>query len=40
MFYLFLQNMWVMGKIDEAYLDSQVKKGRITEEERNTIKAL
>lgn len=35
--YQFLLNMWIMGKIDESYLDIQVKKGRITEEEKDMI---
>ena len=30
--YAFLLNMWIMKKIDEAYLTAQVTKGRITEE--------
>lgn len=35
--YQFLLNMWIMGKIDESYLDIQVEKGRITEEEKDMI---
>ncbi len=37
MFYGFLLNMWMMRKIDENYLNVQVQKGRITEEEKNMI---
>lgn len=35
--YNFLLNMWVMNKIDEDYLTSQVLKTRITEDEKQTI---
>lgn len=35
--YQFLLNMWIMGKIDEDYLDIQVTKGRITKEEKDMI---
>lgn len=35
--YAFLLNMWVMGRIDEAYLTTMVNKGRITEEEKQMI---
>lgn len=37
--YGFLLNMWVMKRIDEAYLTTQVEKSRITEEEKNMILA-
>ena len=37
--YGFLLNMYVMGKIDEAYLTAMVSKGRITEEEKVMILA-
>ena len=37
--YAFLLNMWVMKKIDEAYLTVQVTKKRITEEEKAMILA-
>ena len=37
--YAFLLNMWVMKKINEAYLTAQVTKGRITEEEKAMILA-
>ena len=30
-------NMWIMGKADEEYLNKAVEKGRITEEEKETI---
>ena len=30
----FLKIMWIMRKIDEAYLTKQVIKGRITEQEK------
>jgi hypothetical protein len=31
--------MWIMHKVDEEYLEAQVTKGRITEEEKNMILA-
>jgi hypothetical protein len=37
--YAFLLNMWVMNKIDEAYLQVQVTKGRITQAEYDMIVA-
>jgi hypothetical protein len=37
--YAFLLNMWIMKRIDEAYLQVQVTKGRITQEEYNMIVA-
>lgn len=37
--YQFLLNMWIVGKIDEAYLTKAVAKGRITEEEKEMILA-
>ncbi|CZR03319.1 hypothetical protein [Trichococcus collinsii] len=37
--YGFLLNMWIMGKIDEAYLTVQVTKRRITDEEKAMILA-
>ena len=39
MYYAFFLNMWIMGKIDEAYLNAQVSKGRITEDEKAMILA-
>ena len=35
--YQFLLNMWIMRKVDEAYLQNQVAKGRITQEQYNMI---
>jgi hypothetical protein len=35
--YNFLSNMWIMKKANEAYLQGQVRKGRITQEEYNAI---
>lgn len=35
--YQFLLNMWVMKKIDEAYLQDKVTRGFITQEEMNMI---
>lgn len=35
----FLLCMWVMGKIDEPYLDKMVEKGRITQNEEEMIVA-
>lgn len=37
--YNFLLNMWIMNKVDDAYLTAQVGKGRITEEEKQMILA-
>jgi len=37
--YQFLLNMWIMGRIDEAFLQTQVTKGRITQEEYEKIVA-
>ena len=39
MYYNFILNMWVMGRIDAAYLDKAVRAGRITEEEKDMILA-
>lgn len=36
----FLKNMWIMKRIDEAYLSNQVTKGRITEAEKTEILAM
>ncbi len=35
--YGFLSGMWVMRKIDADYLSAMVKKGFITEQEKNLI---
>lgn len=35
--YPFLLNMWIMKRIDEAYLDVQVAKGRIDKDEKTMI---
>ena len=35
--YQFLLNMWVMGRIDEIFLQGQVTKGRITQQEYEMI---
>jgi hypothetical protein len=37
--YGFLLNMWIMHKVDQAYLEAQVEKGRITTEEKDMILA-
>lgn len=37
--YGFLNNMWVMGKVDEAYLTAMVSKGYITQREKEMILA-
>lgn len=37
--YGFLLNMWIMNRIDEAYLEAQVGFGRITDEEKDMILA-
>lgn len=39
MVYGFLLNMWVMRRIDEAYLTTMISMGRITEEEKQMILA-
>ncbi|WP_275266277.1 hypothetical protein [Calorimonas adulescens] len=33
----FLKNMWVMKRIDEIFLQTQVTKGRITQQEYEII---
>jgi hypothetical protein len=35
--YSFLLNMWIMKKVDESYLQAQVTKGRITQQEYEMI---
>lgn len=35
----FITNMWIMRKIDEDYLEGQVAKKRITQEEKAMILA-
>ena len=35
--YQFLLNMWVMKRVDEVYLQGQVTKGRITQQEYGMI---
>lgn len=35
--YNFLLNMWIMNRIDEAFLQVQVNKGRITKSEMDMI---
>ena len=37
--YGFLLNMWIMKKVDEAYLTGQVAKGRLTNDEKEMILA-
>jgi len=37
--YQFLLNMWIMRRVDESYLQGQVLKGRITQDEYNMIVA-
>lgn len=37
--YAFLFNMWIMKKVDEQYLQVQVTKGRITQQEYDMITA-
>lgn len=37
--YQFFLNMWIMKRIDEAYLQMQVTKGRITQQEYEMIVA-
>lgn len=40
MVYVFLLNMWIMGKVDESYLNGQVSKGRISEDEKKKKKKM
>jgi len=37
--YAFLLNMWMMNRVTESFLQAQVTKGFITEEELNMILA-
>lgn len=37
--YAFILNMWVMRRVDEAFIAKQVKDGRITAEESEMILA-
>ena len=37
--YQFLLNMWIMKRIDEMYLQVQLTKGRITQQEYDMIVA-
>ena len=37
MVYGFLLNMWIMRRIDEAYLTAMISLNRITEEEKQMI---
>jgi|GEM_PF-446436 len=37
--YVFLLNMWIMKKVDEAYLTGQVAKDRLTKDEKEMILA-
>lgn len=37
--YQFLLNMWLMNRIDEAYLSIMVTKGFITQQEKEVITA-
>ena len=37
--YAFILNMWIMGKADEHFVETQVRFGRITEEEKDMILA-
>lgn len=35
--YGFILNMWIMGRVDENFVETQYSRGRITEEEKNMI---
>lgn len=37
--YEFILNMWIMGRVDEAFVETQFQRGRITEQERDMILA-
>lgn len=38
--YPFLLNMWIMKKVDESFLQEQVTRGRITQQEYDLIVAI
>lgn len=35
--YRFLLNMWIMGRVDTAFLQGQIAQGRITQQEYEVI---
>lgn len=37
--YAFILNMWILGRVDGAFVESQYQRGRITEQERDMILA-
>lgn len=37
--YAFILNMWILGKVDEAFVEAQYQRGRITQQERDMILA-
>lgn len=39
MVYDFLLNMWIMRRIDDVYLEGQVKRGHISRKEKDMILA-
>ena len=39
MVYGFLLNMWIMNRVDEGYLQGQVTRGHITQDEKEMIMA-
>lgn len=37
--YAFILNMWIMRRVDQAFIEKQVRDGRITQEEADMILA-
>ena len=37
--YAFILNMWIMKRVDESFVNKQVRDGRITQEEADMILA-
>lgn len=37
--YQFILNQWILNKVDEAFVEAQYQRGRITENERDMILA-
>jgi hypothetical protein len=39
-YYTYFKGQWILGKIDETYINTQVTKGRLTPEEAQEIISL
>lgn len=37
--YQFILNQWIMGRVDENFVEMQYQRGRLTEQERDMILA-